>query len=263
MLFTLDNILNDIEGHLKKKRKFSIVRIGDGDLKLLDELNKGKVNPEKFKRSGIPFKRKDWVRNMYRNACNAANYTSSFEMYYINKFWGRKFSPGTKDKVINWKAIYEKAGITNLNHCNPEIGYLIFLEEHRNLMNLLQGKRVCLITCFPRAAKVIKKNGAKEVKTIIIPPIHRGHYDKYGEITKEIVSCIDQFDIFLVGAGALGKGYSLTIKNHGGISIDIGQVMNTWAGKEIAGRFRHVLRRSKKNGLFKLTPRAEKFREFL
>ena len=263
MLFNLRYILDDIKKHLDKNIPFSIVRVGDGDLKLLDELVRGRVNKQKFKRSGIPFKRIGWVLNLYKEACNSADYTSSFEMYYTDKFWGRKFSRGTKMKVQAWKELYEKVGIINQNFCNPEVGYLMFLNEPNNLLDLIKGKKVCLITCFPKAARILKKNGVSKAKVIRIPPINRGHFDEYSRITDQIKSSIEEFDLFLVGAGALGKGYSTTIKNNGGISIDIGQVMNTWAGRPIAGRFKHVLETGKRNGSFELKPNVQRFREFL
>lgn len=264
MLYGVNDILSDIEKHMNNKEPFSIVRIGDGDLKLLDELVRGKINVGKFNRSGIPHEEGKWVLKIYRNSCNEANYTSSFEMYYTDKFWGRKFSPGTRKKVEKWEDLYRRVGITNKNFCNPEIGHLLFLDENKNLLNLLSGKSVCLLTCFPRCARIAGKVGkAKEVNIIKIPPINKGHYSKYREINNEILKNIKKTDIFLVAAGAIGKAYSLTIKNNGGMSIDVGQVLNTWAGKPIAGRFKHILKPGNKPGTFKLTDRANKFRKFI
>jgi hypothetical protein len=263
MLYKLDHILDDLIDHLENKDPFSILRLGDGDLKLLDELIRGKINPGKFKRSGIPEDKGKWVLNLYKNGCNSANYTSSFEMYNTDKFWNRYFSPGTGDKVRRWKKIYKEIGITNQNYCNPEIGHLLFLSGEDNLLKYIKGKRVCLITCFGGVSKRLKNVGVENINTILIPSINHGHYSAYNRTTKEIIKRNKETDIFLMGAGALGKGYAKTIKDHGGICIDIGQVMNAWAGKRIAKRFKGILLPTKKRVLFKLSSKAQKFKKFL
>lgn len=260
MVYKLNYILNDIEEHVNKKEPFSLVRIGDGDLKLLAELVEGRINERKFNRSGIPRDRGDWILKLYRDGCNNANYTTSFEMYYTDQFWNRSFSSGTKKKVKAWKKIYNQAGIINTNFCNPEIGHLLFLNQEKNLLKILREKNVCLITSHPRASKRLR-NANVNVKVIKIPGINSGHYNKYREIKKSIIKAIPTVDIFLLSAGSIGKGYSNAIKNNGGISIDIGQVINMWAGRGVAKRFRGIL---KADGLtFNLTKKAKIYRKYL
>lgn len=261
MLYTVNYILSDIEKHLKSEKPFSLVRVGDGDLKLLDSLVKGNINKVKFNRSGIPENKLRWLLRIYRRSCNNANYTSSFEMYYSDKFWVRKFSPGTKNKVQNWKELYNRVGITNNNYCNPEIGFLLFLRNEKNLLDVIKDKKICLITCFSKPEQILKNKGF-DVRTILIPKIGSGHYSKYKEIVSEIKGVIPKVDIFLIGAGALGKGYALVIKNSGGIAIDIGQVMNVWNGTRVPNRFKGVLSKSRKHLTFSLTNNSQKYREF-
>lgn len=261
MLYSINFIKNDIVSHIERKTPFSLVRVGDGDLKLLVTLIDNKVNKVKFNRNGIPHNEGDKILRLYKNACNNANYTTSFEMYYTDKFWSRKFSPGTKKKVQNWKEIYKKIGIVNSNFCNPEIGHLLFLEDV-NLMSEIKGKRICLITCFRNVERMLKKKGFN-VTSIIIPALNKGHYSKYRNIVKQIRDKISDVDVFLIGAGALGMGYSNVIKNNGGVSIDVGQVMNIWSGQRKAGRFKGILRFNRKTLLFKLTEKVKKFRRHL
>ena len=263
MLYKLNHILADINNHVKKQKPFSIVRIGDGDLKLLDALVLGRMNKQKFNRSGIPHNKGDWVLQLYRESCNSANYTSSFEMYYTDEFWHRKFSEGTKSKVLDWKRIYKKVGITNTNFCNPEIGHLLFLDQKNNLMNLMEGKRICLITCYQKVGKFLLKCGVENADAIKIPAIGRGHYNQYTSVKEEIAKRIQDFDMFLISAGALGKGYTLCIKNLGGVAIDVGQVINFWAGRPIAGRFKGILEKGKQPGTFNLKQSSKKFRRYI
>jgi len=262
MLYTLQEVLDDIKINLENQQPFSVVRLGDGDLKLLDRLVHGKINPNKFDRSGIPHDKGKWLLKLYRRACNDANYTSSFEMYYTDSFWDRKFSSGTKKKIINWKELYEKMGITNTNFCNPEIGHLLFLTNRENLLEISKDYKVCLITCFPNAEQRLKRNKLN-VSSIIIPKLNAGHYNKFEDIKKQIQDNLENIDLFLIGAGALGKGYSFIIKQGGGIAVDVGQVMNYWAGQRIADRFRGILNADPKGLTFRLTKRAKQYRKNL
>lgn len=261
MLYKVNYIKKDIISHINNKEPFSLVRLGDGDLKLLLALVDGKVNPIKFNRSGIPHSHGKQILKIYRNGCNNSNYTSSFEMYHTDEFWNRKFSPGTKNKVQRWKGIYRRVGITNENFCNPEIGHLLFLDDV-DLMNDLQDKRICLVTCFPQLRKQLKKKGFN-IRVIQIPALNSGHYIQYRKICNRIEKIVDDVDIFFIGAGALGKGYSNIIKKAGGVSVDVGQVLNVWAGRRLAGRFRGILRVNRKNLTFRLADGVKKFRRYL
>jgi hypothetical protein len=260
LLYSVDHIKEDIIEHVNEKKPFSIVRVGDGDLKLLASLIEGKVNRVKFDRIGLPDDKGNHILNIYKNACSNANYTSSFEMYYTPKFWSRDFSPGTKKKVLNWKAIYRKAGIKNDNYCNPEVGFLLFLSDV-NLLASLKDKRICLITCYRNLERKFRK--AKYNSGIIqIPKLYSGHYRKYGKIVKRIKASVDDFDVFFIGAGVLGRGYCDVIKNSGGVAVDIGQVMNTWSYGKLPKRFKGKLTKSG-NFLYDLNGKTKKFREYI
>lgn len=261
MLYKIDHIRDDILDHVENKQPFSLVRVGDGDLKLLVELLNDKVNPVKFNRSGIPNDKGKEILRIYRNACNSANYTSSFEMYYTKEFWGRKFSSGTKKKVKGWRKIYKNVKIANTNFCNPESGHLLFLDDV-DLLNNLKGKKICLITCFKRLGKLLRKKGF-DADVIEIPGLYSGHFTKHRKILNKITQRVEEIDIFLIGAGALGKAYSNGIKKSGGVAVDVGQVLNAWSGENIAGRFRGILTLNRKTLLFSLTSRAKKFRQYI
>jgi len=137
LFYNLDYILRDIELHMEKKEPFSLVRLGDGDLKLLLSFLRKRLPENKLKQQGIPIKAAS-IKNVitiYRESCNNANYISSFDMYYeeSKQFWPRNCSPKVIDIVKQWKSIYEKVGITNDNFCNPEIGFFFFLQRKKNL----------------------------------------------------------------------------------------------------------------------------------
>jgi len=261
VLYNINYILDDILYHINNKEPFSLVRLGDGDLKLLVGLLEKEINKPKFDRSGIPYDKGKWLLQVYKRSCNSANYISSFEMYGTKKFWSRNFSGGTSKKINGWLKIYERVGIENENFCNPEIGHLLFLNDV-NFLEKISHKKICLITCFPKLKTIMNKRKI-DAKIIIIPPLNSNHYSKYKDIIKIIKKESKETDVFLVGAGALGKGYLNYIKRIGGVGIDIGQVMNVWSGKRIPGRFNNILQINRKTLLFKLNKKVENFRKYL
>jgi len=262
MLYNLNHILKDIEYHLNNKKPFSLVRLGDGDIKLLHSACQGIVHNDKFRRQGIPGSDLNIVIQIYRKSCNNANYISSFDVYFDGNFWSRKSSSGTRKKLESWKKIYKKIGIQNQSYCNPEIGFLLFLRSKYNLFNLIKDKKICLITCFKSIELKLRKLNY-DVNTILIPKIYSNHYSKYKPNKLLIKSSIEKNDIFLIGAGGLGKGYSKVIKRNGGIAIDIGQVFNSWAGSVIPPRISKYMKLNEKDLTFRFTKIGEKFREWI
>jgi hypothetical protein len=259
MLYNLEYILNDIETSILQKKPFSIARLGDGDLKLLVSVQANLPNPWKFKQQGIPLQQAGWIRNIYRNSCNNANYVSSFDLYFDGSMWPRPMSSGMRKKIRGWKQIYINNGIVNENHCSPEIGFLFFLDEPRNLFSILKDKRICLITCFNNVEMKLKNLGYN-VNSLIIPGRNQNQFRMYHKNIKRIIRRTKNYDVFLVGAGSLGRGYSNCIKNHGGIAIDIGQVFDAWAGCLVAKRIKKFVRMT--NSLtFQLTSNSISFRK--
>jgi hypothetical protein len=57
------------------------------------------------------------------------------------------------------------------------------------------------------------------------------HYpDCYNDLISNWIPQRAKGNVFLVGAGGLGKVYCTEIKRHGGIALDIGSIMDGWAG---------------------------------
>jgi hypothetical protein len=264
MYYKFQHVLNDLETHLNVGEPFSVVRVGDGDLKLLWELYKGRINHHKFRRNGIPKNKGDHILKIYKRGCNSATYTSSFEHYLTPQMWDRKFSQGTKGKVTDWLKIYNSIGVSNKEFCSPEIGFLFFMNGvQNNLFNLMKDKNVCVITCYEKVAKRLR-SAKINAHTFVIPGIGKGHYNVYQKNVERLRAKVskNEHDLYLMSAGALGKGYSYHIKDAGGITVDIGQVAKFWVNGRIAERFRGIL--TKADGYtFKFTKNGEKFRKFL
>jgi len=266
MFFKLNHILNDIQYHIQNNLPFSIIRMGDGDLQILNELSSSNFTSVRSKRESYNLTNSKELLNTYIEACNNANYISGYDLYCNGEFW-RSCNPISiisKDcipLILNWKDFYSKLGITNQNFCSPELGWELFLQRKKrlNLFYILRGKKVVLITCFPKASKILT---TKEIDSIVVPIPGRfgNHYSKINIIKNRIKELISTRKIFLIGAGAWGRGYSNYIKSLGGIAIDIGKVCDMWAGKKWIPQYRpYVIPNGSK---FLLTKQGLKYLRF-
>jgi hypothetical protein len=266
MFFKLNHILNDIELHIQKEIPFSIVRLGDGDLQILNELNTGNFSSVRSKRESYNVTNSKELLNTYITSCNNANYLSGYDMYLNSEFWRSCNPPSIISKdcislILNWKNFYLSLGITNNNFCSPELGWQLFLrrKKHKNLLNILSNRKVVLITCFPKASTILKNSGV-DVSVISIPGRFGNHYSKINFVKQQIKGLIKNRRIFLIGAGAWGRGYSNYIKQLGGVAIDIGKVCDMWAGKKWIPQYRpYVI----SNGIiFQITKSGSQYLKF-
>lgn len=258
MIYNCSHILQDIKNSVENKIPFSIVRLGDGDIKLLVSALKGDTNNPKFRQQGIPPGTANEILDIYKHSCNTANYISSFDIYFSDDFWYRNLSPGTRNRMAKWKGIYQNVGIENESYCNPEVGFFFFLNQDFSLFNILKGKEICLITCYPVVEKRLKKIGISS-RVLQIPGRYSNHYSRFQQIKRDLKKQIDSVDIFLIGAGALGRGYSYAIKRKGGIAIDIGQVFDAWTFFSLPDRLKGILTINKTNLNFSFTNKYKKF----
>lgn len=260
MIYNLDYILNDIDQKILNKDTFSIVRLGDGDIKLLKSIIYNTCNIKKFQQQGIPITEKEWITSIYKNSCTNANYISSFDVYDGIQCWRR--IPRVQKKILQWKKVYQDVGITNENYCNPEIGFFLFLENRRNLFSVIEQRKICIVTCFSSVKSKLNNLGYN-AQHILIPGRNSNHFSQYKKNIKYFKKYATKFDLFLVGAGSLGRGYSDCIKKSGGVSIDIGQVFDVWNNEILPPRVRPYLNYNKKNMSFNVKNEAKMFEKYI
>ena len=82
-----------------------------------------------------------------------------------------------------------------------------------------------------------------------------------GDVADDVIQQTIGGGIFLIGAGAVGRGYSNFIKVKGGIAVDIGKVMDMWAGVRSSQKWGELYKDYvKANGLtYELTKEGEKY----
>jgi hypothetical protein len=152
--------------------------------------------------------------------------------------------------MYDWRKIYESVGITNDRFCNPEIGYLFFSNNsEKNILEIIEGKRICCITSFYGAKKVLAPY-VREISLKLIPGFFGNFYDVcYESIICEIKKEAPYYDLWLIGAGELGRIFSGMIKEFGGRSVDIGKIFDVITNKKINNRMRKIVKFSNNHNL--------------
>jgi len=259
MIYKLDYILNHLSNCIENKSPFSIVRIGDGDLKIIRLALKKNYHEEKFRQQGLPKNDKIFnkILTIYKEACQGADYISNFDVYFLKEYlWKRSVCEKTLRQMINWKDIYTKIGITNEDYCSPEIGFYFFLSQRKNLFSLMKNLNVCLVNCFPNVDASLNKMGYNTTM-FQIPGRNQNHYSKYKNNLKILRQMARKYDLFLIGGGMLGRGYSNIIKRNGGICVDIGQVFDVWHNKKVPPRLKGLVKYNQENMMFSLTEKGK------
>ncbi|GAB0118215.1 tetratricopeptide repeat protein [Acidisoma sp. 7E03] len=104
--------------------------------------------------------------------------------------------------------------------------------------------RVSIISCLPEVAEIIRSRLGIEDVTFYRIPGERGSVAALGdeivagshfpEVFTHIMAQLEQPHdgrLFLVAGGVLGKFYAAKIKQHGGVALDIGSVIDGWAAR--------------------------------
>ncbi|WP_395341974.1 hypothetical protein PN836_020565 [Ningiella sp. W23] len=107
--------------------------------------------------------------------------------------------------------------------------------------------QVTLISCYDISKAIKRAFSFKDVTHIRIP----GHakysnrskmmashpHDRFPAIMRRL-NAEAQGRVYLIGAGVLGKLYANTIKEAGGVALDIGSVFDSWVGNKSRGSVR-------------------------
>ena len=263
MIYKLDYILNDIHNHLISKKPFSLVRFGDGCIKWYAEASRGKMSRSLLKKAAaqgnIPSKEILKFHERWIEPARESNYIDSFEPYFSDNFWDRKFSDSTKKRVQLFEKWYEEMGLHS-NYCNPEIPHLMFLNRKRNLFDIMKDYRICLITAFKKAKR--KLSAEFDVGHIIIPGRGGDLFHKTEKIKNVIIESSSNYDLYLVGAGAYSFELVHTARKCGKVALSIGQVFDSWALNRNPERIKGWIE-MRGDLRFELTKKAKRFSKHL
>jgi len=269
-IYKVEEILDELEDCIINKKPFSLIRMGDGGIKFMDCVLRNQ-NQERLlnilEKEGIPPKMIYPLFYLWGKYAREANFIDSPEVYFTNQFWPRFKRPEIIPIIRDWKRIYNDSEFLteNTRYCNPEVNFLMLLKRKgkKTLINLIAGKKICCVTNHTNTVKVLRK--VADVKMIKIVGFHQRHYDEcYKKITKKIKRTANKYDLWLMGAGEIGRIYSGLIKQYGGRALDIGSVFDCWLDADIPKRLKGFVYKTSKYSLdFRLLPEARKYQKFI
>ena len=268
-----NEIMTHFERCIENDESFSLIRFGDGGLKLINAYYTDDIKQLKniSIKEGIPLNKIKWLLKRWAISASRADYIDTPEVYFSKKFWGRyrkdKKEPTEKTSklLISWKDIYDKAKFKNNSFCNPEFNYLCCLRlgERKNLLDVIKGKKVCMIATCPEIKYKFSKLCDMDIWKI--SGQYQDQYKKsYDNTILFIKNSAKIYDFWLICAGELGRLYSGMIRDLGGRCLDMGFVAEYWLNGEIPIRLKYFLRPNPKSRLeFRLTYEGQQYINWL
>jgi len=260
-IYTVGEIFSELEDCITQKKPFSLIRYGDGGIKLLHSyFYKDKQELDKTcKKEGLLHHIIPEVIKLWGIYGSKANFIDHPEVFLLDNFWGQckkgpaKISEKTLLRIKMWKELYQLAGfdIENSRYCNPEVNYLMCLNRstQKSILDIMRGHTICIITAQPRIKQKLAISGFK-TDIITIVPQYQNHFIKnFHLVIKEINKRARDYDLWLIGAGELGRVYSGRIKDMGGRTVDMGFALDYWVSGKIPVRLRDFVKRDRKNSL--------------
>lgn len=276
IVYKTETILKDLDKKINMKKPFSLIRLGDGGIKVFHSVlfNDSKQIKEISVKEGIPQDKFVEVLNLWSKYLRRADYIDTCQVYFSKKFWPRlksehsKASRKTMDRLKMWSQLYYNFDVENVNYCNPEINYLSCLSDlDFNLIDVLKGRNICIISTFSKQ-RINKDlfNFCSNIDVIQIVGQYNQHYKKcFSETCEKLKNEANNYDLFLVAGGELGRIYSGIIKENNGRAFDIGFMMDYWCKrKPIHRRLTNYIRNDENNQLqIKLTPKGRYYRDYI
>lgn len=272
-LYRVEHILKHLNCCIENDLPFSLIRFGDGGLKILHAFfTDEQIQMERISfREGIPLNCFGDLIKLWACHSRRANYIDTPQVYFSNYFWARIRNPrksiqnDVKSKIKQWKLLYKLAGIENECYCNPEVNYLMCLDDRLNIIELMKNRKVAIIT----AAKYLGirlRNYGYDVDIIEIVGQNENQYENSFERTVDTIkNTVNDYDFWLVAAGELGRLYTGLIKDLGGRATDLGFVADYWCGERpVQARMYKFMRKSDKNELLlTLTDEGKIYSEYI
>jgi len=263
-------IITRLESCIASKTPFSLIRWGDGGIKMMEAILHNDQDQLKHivEKEGIPKNKMVEVFKLWGYFARQADYIDTPYVYYSGDFWPRQKKKGpitkqTDTKLRNWIDLYNDSEFDNVSFCNPEVNYLLCLKvgNRKNLLNVIKNKKIRIITPFEQLKKTL--NGICDVTITPIVKQYENHYDNsFLDVINDIELNANKFDIWLISAGELGRIYTGMIKLYGGRAIDMGFVSEYWIHGDLHERLQLFMKQSSKNPLeFVLTDEGKKYQK--
>ena len=244
MIYKVSEILNKLEYCIVNKKPFSHIRFGDGGIKFLHAIlfNDHKQLAIICKREGLPPEKLNEIFELWGYFARHADFIDTPEVYFDGCFWPRMRSSTkgmtnqTEERMRMWKDLYNRSEFDNENYCNPESNYLMVVKlgNKKNLLNIMGGRKICIITAKPEVKKVLSGYNVNVIE--IVGHFENQYKNSFNKVIDIIKETAKDYDLWLIAAGELGRIYTGTIKEHGGRAVDIGFVIEFWLGTDLHPR---------------------------
>lgn len=256
-VYNAREILEDVELAIQQKRPLSLLRGGDGTLGVFsvcflngfvkighwatfpNETNRlvrkrGKpIGADLVRlllsRVSIPWeKRLEFFGNTIQYL-KEADYIDSFQNYAP----GSIKALGNQVLAENWDKILKGVGINleNKKFCDPRFNFFCMLKDQLNLFDIIKGRKVFCVSNmkFKWLRQIAGASGTQfyVITRNIKSPTGNG---MYFEMNKIIESCkASNADLFLVGAGFVGRNICGALRQQGKVVLDVGSLFDYWS----------------------------------
>ena len=272
MIYQVNDILSKLENCIKYKIPFSHIRFGDGGIKFIDSILHANFEQMRIiiNKEGLPSAKVVEIFELWGYYARNADFIDTPEVYFNDTFWprvkkkGKAINRATKIKMLDWKKLYHDSEFDNNNYCNPESNYLMVVRRpaHQNILDLMKGKKVALITAKPEVGHVLTDYSVDIIE--IVAHYQNQYQNSFHEVMDIIKHHAQDYDFWMVAAGELGRIYTGAVKESGGRALDIGFIIEFWIGESLHPRITPFLNRNDKNRLeLLLTDEGKKYESWI
>ena len=235
LILNQDQCLGRILNSIQKSQPGSYIRKGDGENIILGYRTLNQISFLKYRKKLIHFNIRIWdikfqkflIRELTL-ACKSASILGISPLKHRHGFWS------LEEDILN------QLSISNLQFgdVNFHMGF-IKIPFQKKLLNpiaeeIISNRRIGIIGHFS-VEKFVKNYSSNIVIRIEIPKrrakFQRMTRMKYIAVLQEISNINSNIDIWLVAAGVYAKPFCEYIRNIGGVGIDIGSSLDTWANE--------------------------------
>jgi hypothetical protein len=226
-------VVQEIKARLREKRGFSLIRLGDGEGAVL-------AYDDPAMAADLDFCLAVWFGDQVVGAEERAQIAA----YLGDAIRGADVVglPRRRQLGISprYGAVFDPAARILAGPARPLLGdtalhfYLQWSGALGDIM--LAAERITLIGCRDLAAHIAAQTAAKTRQWLVrgehnfAGAVQERHWrDGYDRIMSNMAE-LAAGELVLVGAGVLGKSYCLAARAQGAVAIDIGSVMDGWAG---------------------------------
>lgn len=237
------DVLDILLAKIKAKQPYSLIRLGDGEMAVLN----GLIDPASYNRVLVrqlglspTFEDAEKIRQ------NLITAISDCDM--IGLPFGKEKHGGY---WADWDTILDKFAPQwrNKQHCHIDV-HNHFLDNDWFDLLLKDRATINFIGCRQITAGIFRRFAPKVVNPFFIRPemaftsekraiTKVPHYpEAFGRMQRYMDSTDLNRGVCLVGAGFVGKIYNNWFRDRGCVSMDIGNVMDAWGGKRTRGEGR-------------------------